>query len=118
MNPPKPSATPTLDLLVAEEPDLVDRIFDYILADPVLALALQKIEQRSEADGGLRKIKAAVREEFAGTACYIQGRPREVVTAQVLALFNGRNASEVARRLQISRATVYRAIKQPGRTAK
>jgi Mor family transcriptional regulator len=31
-----------------------------------------------------------------------------------MVLFNGRNAAEVARRLNISRASVYRIIKTPG----
>lgn len=86
------------------EPDLVDRIFDYILTElPQIAASVQKH-------------KAAVRAEFAGEECYIAGKPatlRQEQTAQVLALFNGRNASEVARRLNIGRATVYRIIKQP-----
>jgi DNA-directed RNA polymerase specialized sigma subunit len=33
---------------------------------------------------------------------------------KALALFNGRNAREVARRLGISRPHVYRLLKQPG----
>jgi len=33
---------------------------------------------------------------------------------KVLALFNGRNAREVARKLGISRTSVYRYLKQPG----
>jgi DNA-directed RNA polymerase specialized sigma subunit len=32
----------------------------------------------------------------------------------VARLFNGRNATEVARVLKISRITVYRLLKQPG----
>ena len=36
------------------------------------------------------------------------------LATQVLSLFNGRNATEVARCLNISRATVYRLLKQPG----
>ena len=39
---------------------------------------------------------------------------RERITAEVLRVFNGRNAAEVARRLGIGRATVYRIIKQEG----
>ncbi|MDP3651057.1 MAG: helix-turn-helix domain-containing protein [Rhodoferax sp.] len=87
------------------DPDLVDRIFDYILAEfPAIS------EQVS-------KYKSEVRKEFAGEDCYIAGRPataRQERVGQVLALFNGRNASEVARRLQIGRATVYRVLKQSG----
>lgn len=96
------SKTPELQSLINAEPDLVDRIFDYLLAE------VPAIAGRSD------QLKAAVRAEFAGEECYVQGRPREATAASVLALFNGRNASEVARVLGISRATVYRSIKQPG----
>lgn len=98
-----PPKTPALDKLIRAEPDLVDRIFDYILAElPEIAASVQKH-------------KAAVRAEFGGEECYIASRPattRQQTVTQVLALFNGRNATEVARRLQISRATVYRSVKQ------
>jgi Mor family transcriptional regulator len=100
-----PDKTPDLDALIAAEPDLVDRIFDYILAEfPQISASVQKH-------------KAAVRAEFKGEECYIAGKPataRQQQVSQVLALFNGRNASEVARRLQIGRSTVYRVLKQSG----
>jgi Mor family transcriptional regulator len=105
--------TPKLQALITAEPDLVDRIFDYILAEfPQIA------GQPAEKIAGT---KAAVRAEFKGEECYIAGRPasaRQQLVADVLANFNGRNATEVARRLQISRSTVYRVIKQPGGRAK
>jgi len=106
---PTPDPTPKLAALVQAEPDLVDRIFDYIFSDPALALAIEK--------SSVSSIKAAVRAEFRGEECYIASRPataRQELVSNVLALFNGRNATEVARRLQISRRTVYRIIKQPG----
>lgn len=103
----KPS---TLNAMIQAEPDLVDRIFDYLLAEfPQIA---------GHAPDKIASTKAAVRAEFKGETCYLAGRPatvRQQTVAQVLALFNGRNATEVARRLQISRATVYRVLKQPGR---
>ena len=108
----KPARPPTPDLqrLIDAEPDLVDRIFDYLLAEfPQIA---------GMPAASLQKTKAAVRAEFAGEECYIASRPataRQQMVAEILALFNGRNATEVARRLQISRATVYRVIKQPGK---
>lgn len=105
-----PAAYPGLQA----DPDLVDRIFAYIFADPALAAAIRK---GAAAQQSVKQLKAAVRAEFAGERCYIADRPptvRQETTAQVLALFNGANATEVARRLQISRATVYRVIKQPG----
>lgn len=101
--------TPELQHLIDAEPDLVDRIFDYLTSE------LPELSDRAV------HLKAAVRAEFKGEACYIAGRPataRQETVAQVLSMFNGRNASEVARRLQISRASVYRFIKQPGRSEK
>lgn len=101
-----------LNKLIQAEPDLVDRIFDYIFSDPALAEAVAALS-----GGKVDKLKSMVRAEFRGEECYIAGRPataRQEQVAQILALFNGRNAREVARRLQISRMTVYRAIKQPG----
>ena len=106
-----PQPTPQLQQLIQAEPDLVDRIFDYILSDPAMAAAMRGMPSR--AADPVDDLKAAVRAEFRGEECYIA--VRKVQAAQVLALFNGRNASEVARRLDISRATVYRHIKQPGK---
>lgn len=105
--------------LANAEPDLVDRIFEYILSDPTLAAAIAKSAEESKAN--VSKLKAAVRSEFRGEECYIAGRPataRQELVSQVLSLFNGRNATEVARRLNISRTSVYRYIKQAGRPGK
>ena len=91
------------------EPDLVDRIFEFLADDPRLAVLDAQ---------ALATIKTAVRAEFKGEECYIAGRPasaRQELAASVLALFNGRNASEVARALRIGRATVYRVLKQAAR---
>ncbi len=100
--------TPPKELqdLLANEPDLVDRIFEYLLAEfPQLAGDAARVE----------KAQAAVRAEFAGEEVYIQKRSSREIAAEVLRLFNGRNATEVARRLQIHRATVYRYLKQAGK---
>ena len=105
-----------LDLPCAPEPDLVDRIFDYILADPALANSMGPTA--ADRHKAVLKLKPKVRAEFRGEECYIAGRPataRQEVVVGVLQLFNGRNASEVARKLNVSRATVYRYLKQPGR---
>lgn len=91
--------------LLEEEPDLIDRIFDYLVAEvPTMRCA-----------GGrqLTEMKKAVRAEFSGSQVYLRKRPTDLAH-QVLRHFNGRNASEVARRLGISKATVYRYLKQPG----
>lgn len=110
-----PQPPQALQKMTQADPDLVDRIFEYILSDPALAQAMQSATPAAR--DGIDGLKTAVRAEFKGEECYIAGRPataRQETVAQVLSLFNGRNASEVARRLQISRATVYRAIKQAG----
>lgn len=92
--------------LLAAEPDLVDRIFEYLLAEfPQLAGDAARVQ----------KAQTAVRAEFAGEEVYIQKRSSRDIAAEVLRLFNGRNATEVARRLQIHRATVYRYLKQAGK---
>lgn len=91
------------------DPDLVDRIFDFLADDPRIAVLQPQ---------ALAELKTAVRAEFRGEECYIASRPasaRQELAATVLAMFNGRNASEVARALRIGRATVYRVLKQSGR---
>lgn len=111
------------------EPDLVDRIFEYILSDPAMARAVQTTaaarDQAAHASfqalaepalaDPLYHLKTAVRAEFQGERCYITSTPatdRQLRVAEVLRLFNGRNATEVARRMQISKMSVYRYIKQ------
>lgn len=100
--------TPPKDLkaLLAAEPDLVDRIFDYLLAE---------FPQIAGDSARVKRAEAAVRAEFAGEEVYIQKRSSKELASEVLRLFNGRNATEVARRLDIHRATVYRYLKQPGK---
>ena len=89
------------------DPDLVDRIFDYI------------VEQFPEIQAErLEELKKSTRDEFRGAEYYIPSRSptdRQQMVEEVLKLFNGRNATEIARRLQIGRATVYRWVKQAGR---
>lgn len=86
-------------------PDLVDLIFDYILAE------FPEIAPRAGV------LKEATRKEFSGDTTYIARRSaseRQKLVNEVLRLFNGRNATEIARRLNISRSTVYRLIKTAG----
>ena len=100
----EPSSTPVLNSLLQAEPDLVDRIFDYL------------IEAHPEIAGlKLDDARRAVRSHLAGSRYYVASRKRDDVASRVLSLFNGRNATEVARKLGISRATVYRCLKQPRR---
>jgi Mor family transcriptional regulator len=101
---PTRSTTPRLDDLIGNDPDLVDRIFEYLLEE-FPHIAGEKFA----------KAKVAVREEFKGQEIYIPARgatERQKLIREVLSLFNGRNASEVARRLNISRGSVYRYLKQ------
>lgn len=90
---------------VLDDPDLIDSIFEFI--------SIEFPEMRERA----AELKQMARREFAGIETYIPRRPkaeRDRVMLEVLRLFDGRNASEVARRLNISRASVYRIIKTPG----
>ena len=100
------SPTPALQALLEAAPDLVDRIFDY-----VVELCPEIAPDR------VAELKQAAREEFRGERCYVNERSptaRQALIAEVLAMFNGRNVSEVGCRLGISRAIVYRYIKQAG----
>lgn len=81
------------------EPDLVDRIFDHA-ATLLPEIASHKTE-----------ITQALRREFAGERIYIRRRDADLA-ADVLRMFNGRNAAETARALRIGRATVYRTLKR------
>ena len=90
----------------------MDRIFDYLLAQPDVPQLVGLSGERIAA------LKGAVREEFKGQRVYVATHSetaRAAMAQRVLALFNGRNATEVARELGISRPTVYRMLKQPGR---
>ncbi|MGJ9420456.1 Mor transcription activator family protein [Massilia sp. CMS3.1] len=103
------TAPASREAMVANEvfsnPDLVDAIFSFIAAE------FPDFASRAAV------LKEEVRREFSGIEIYIPQRSmaqREQITKEVLAMFDGRNASEVARRLGIGRATVYRIIKQQG----
>lgn len=90
----------------ATQPDLIDAVIDYVVS-------LHPVLDTERAD-----LTAALRAEFGGQRWYVPARPetqRQQTARRVLDLFNGRNATEIARILQISRATVYRTLKQPGR---
>lgn len=89
--------------------DLVDAIFVLLVSEhPELARL------------NLADLKRLAREEFGGEKAYVR-MPQEADERQraqldqVLSLFNGRNASEIARKLGIGRATVYRLLKRARR---
>jgi len=82
-------------------PDLIDRVMAWHAA--------RGMDEKERAE-----CEAALRAEFNGQLAYV-GRgnaARELRAREVLAKFNGRNATELARSLRIGRATVYRILKQ------
>lgn len=100
------SATTKLQAMLLQEPDLVDRIFDYICKQ-IPEMATQDLDAH----------KSAVREEFAGSREFIKSNRSQKsldLADQVLRKFNGRNATELARELGISRPSVYRILKRHG----
>jgi Mor family transcriptional regulator len=87
------------------DPDLVDAIFAYILRE------FPEMEEK------VCELKDATRKEFGGDRSYVPRRSpaaRQKLVRDVLELFNGRNATEIARSLNIGRATVYRIVKTEG----
>jgi Mor family transcriptional regulator len=95
----------TTSIFNGADQDLVDAIFAYIFVEfPELAARVTTI-------------KAAIRKDFSGDRAYIPRRSqadRDRTVSEVLTLFNGRNATEIARRLGVGRTTVYRIIKTEG----
>lgn len=89
------------------EPDLVDLLVEYV-----------RSEFKSLSASILEEFEHGARERFGGMdKIYIRSnraRMRDRLVRQVLAMFNGRNTHEVARRLHIHPNTVRRIIKQPG----
>lgn len=107
----KPAATAEPHVLSEKfaDPDIVDSLFAYLL-DQVPAFR-QAVGDRTD------ELKRMVRAEFGGERVTILKRTaeeRRALVSSVLALFNGRNATEVARQLNISRPSVYRYLKQAG----
>lgn len=103
----KPSAAPLFHGQSTVETDrtrdLVTAIFDVLIENnPELA------EKREEGE-------AAVRHRLGGLRGTVLAKPdSDTMATRVLSLFNGRNAREVARKLGIGRASVYRYLKQAG----
>lgn len=106
--PPAPAMTLAQRL---EDADFVDRVWDYLLQQ--WPMRLQDIPAEEVED-----VKQLIRRAERGERPYITpagASQRARRAEQILALFNGRNAVEVARELQCGRATVYRVLKQAGR---
>lgn len=100
---PKPAATRHVLSERFADPDLVDRIFAHVL---------QLIPELASAD--IQSTKAAIRSEFGGAQQYVRSESVDRRKRDVRRMFDGRNATQIARVLKISRATVYRCLKQPG----
>lgn len=97
----KTSATPEADF----SPDLVDRMFEYLV---------DLLPELRGSPAIVERVQQQLRSEFAGQDAYIPARSpvdKAEMRRQVLRLWNGRNAASVARMLSISRATVYRYLK-------
>lgn len=90
----------------ADKADLLERFVDQLYETvPELAVA-----DRARVEAFVERL----RREFGGGEIYIRKRVTPARRERALELFNGRNASEVARELGVSRATVYRLLKTPG----
>lgn len=103
MTPEQNMHAPGTPVVTLSEPDLLDRIFDFLQAE---------LHQVIPAPGRLEHLKARARAEFGGSDCYIPRIKRDSRVSEVLRLYNGRNAAEVARLLHIDRATVYRVVQR------
>ena len=98
--PPRRQAVVTAAIL--DDPDLIDKIFEFI------AIQFPELGDRAG------EMKRLARKEFAGIETYIPRRSqaeRDRIAREVMAAFDGSNATAVGRRLGISRSSVYRIIK-------
>lgn len=95
---------------VKREGDLVTRVIEYLQNLPSQQMP------SSPAPEVWEKVEADLRHHFGGQEAYV-GK-KQPAAPQILRLFNGRNATEVARKLRVSRGYVYRVLKQPGKQSK
>lgn len=94
--------------------DFVDLFFSYVSAiSPGFA---DDVENENV---NLEEVKHAIRLEFGGRENYVRSfsavDKKEVAnkkSKEVLRLFDGKNANEIAQKLGISRSTVYRYLKK------
>lgn len=94
------------------DPDFVDRVWAYLLTTWP-----QRLADIPPAE--VEQLKMQIRREEGGDYRYIAtgfGLRAQRDAREILRLFNGRNASEVARQLGCSRAKVYRVLKQAGQS--
>lgn len=107
-HPPRPTLADRLT-----DPDFVDLVWQYLLANWPQRLADIPAEEVDSIKQHIRRCERGQR-PYISPACVAA---REQEAQRILALFNGRNATEVARRIGCSRAKVYRVLKQAGRPA-
>lgn len=111
--------------------DLLDHVFDRVCSlSGVVTQALLRnpeLKRMAEFDPAVLELivqyviatidaeRPHVRQQFGGAEGYIakaSAVDRARLERDILTLFNGRNVSEVARRLNIGRTTVYRVLKR------
>jgi transcriptional regulator of acetoin/glycerol metabolism len=90
--------------------DLVDRIIGYLQKNIGMTQGFEQQGAINWAD-----IENKLRREFGGAGYIKKDGAAKPTASDILRAFNGRNPSEAARVLGISRATLYRKIKQPGK---
>ena len=79
--------------------DIVKRFIELMVeADPVLSKAV------------VANIERQIRQEYAGEMVYIRTRAENLQTI-IAERFTGNNAAKLARELQVSRSTIYRAAR-------
>ena len=115
------ASTPVLSLAPSQEGQKVARTAPPAndarmpdLVDKVLALLVKQTPALAQEKAKLETMEATLREHFGGTEHYVRKRrPSEQTAQAILSQFNGQNSRTVARELGVSRATVYRKLKQP-----
>jgi CRP-like cAMP-binding protein len=106
------SPTPGLDRLIERDPDIVDRMFDYLL---------QQMPELAGRAGELAKAERALRTEFRRHRGLHVRSPKSDETAEIRAKVQaypiGTSKNAIARDLGISRMTVYRILAAAGVSA-
>lgn len=108
------SPTPELDKLIQAEPDLVDRLFDFMMIElgKKIGESLDRMPPEEKRAVKLA-VKRATHAEFKGEQCYVAALPaadREERDAAIRAMFTGGNQKAVLRHFRISKSTLGRII--------
>ncbi|MEY4906715.1 MAG: hypothetical protein RL260_433 [Pseudomonadota bacterium] len=98
------SPTPALDRIIQRDPDIVDRMFDYLL---------QQMPELAGRAGELAKAERALRTEFRASRGLHVRSPRDDERVEILEQVRnypiGTSNGAIARQLGVSRETVRRA---------